>query len=382
MGRIAAATPVIWIGDRSYSIYLWHWPILVYGSHVFGHNGVTMAALVGLTLMVSAVAYHWIETPMRIEHGGSLNPKRPLRWLAVPGLGIALAGLALYLVPTLRGGTEAKVAERLIAAKSDFPNFTRPDCPGAWRQDPNNTCRFGNKSAAGPQVMLIGDSYAEHLFPGLDEAAARADWSLVLLLRSACPPLVEAFVLDPQKGVINTDCRRWLDAILERIDRDKPDLVLISTAGLISAPLADKSGDPINKSAALPLWQLGFTGFLERVKRSATSTVVIPGTPRGRFEDYDTCVSDTGGNHCGLPRMTALNRSAVVEVSARKVNGIEVFDLANRFCGPNVCYSVINGMIVYRDAGHHLTATFARTLDEPFQNVLRRISARSWHGQN
>ena len=67
VGRALAVRPMQWIGARSYSLYLWHWPFLVIAAEYFGHDlsGIQNTGLILLALAATAITYRLIENPVR-----------------------------------------------------------------------------------------------------------------------------------------------------------------------------------------------------------------------------------------------------------------------------------------------------------------------------
>lgn len=75
-------------------------------------------------------------------------------------------------------------------------------------------------------------------------------------------------------------------------------------------------------------------------------------------------------NQCPLPKQQAMRHSRLSSDIAGKIGNTTVMALDSRFCSENVCYSVRDGTIVYRDRNHHLTATFSRSLEPDFRQRL------------
>lgn len=125
---ILDSKPFVWLGERSYSIYLWHWPILVISRAAAPLLNPLINALIvtALSVLLAAVTYRWIENPMRqdgILHTlkGWLYPigKRPfaraVRWVAVFTI-ISAVIASVVLAPAKTSAQEA--VERGEAAKA------------------------------------------------------------------------------------------------------------------------------------------------------------------------------------------------------------------------------------------------------------------------
>ena len=84
----------------------------------------------------------------------------------------------------------------------------------------------------------------------------------------------------------------------------------------------------------------------------------------------------TGGteDQCPRTRLDAFNLGAPDIDVASRVPGVKTADLTDRFCGPNACYSIRNGMMVYRDRTHHITAAFSRGLAPDLEAILQEAA--------
>lgn len=379
-GRFArqlVSVPLLqWIGARSYSIYLWHWPIFLYGKSLMSNDVISTALLLVATLVVSGLAFHFVEMPLRYGRYSSRRTIKtqglvPICWLVG---GSALVGLSAFALvhgsPFIYGEQSVQLTQRILQAHGDTPRLSRPDCGQGWSNDPSISCLFGTRKPGRPVIALVGDSYAQHLFDGVDAAARNAGWSLLVFTRASCPP-VFGTVISEERGVPDAGCRDWLAAVLKRIESEKPDIVLVSSWEGAAARMANpKTGRPYLRQVSERAWEQGFSAFLKRLQDAGVAIVLIPSTPRGRFSDLEKCLTPSNTNQCALPRQKAMQYSQLTSALAKKMGGIRLLDLSNHFCSDNVCYSARDGAIVYRDRSHHLTATFSRTLKPEFRQLL------------
>ena len=88
--RLTGLPPVQWVGDVSYSLYLWHWPVFMFVPYITGVPSPAwlMVALVGLSLAIAGLSKRWIEDPFRTRRPGA-RVRRPA--VILSGLGVAAA---------------------------------------------------------------------------------------------------------------------------------------------------------------------------------------------------------------------------------------------------------------------------------------------------
>ncbi len=362
------APPLQWLGRLSYSIYLWHWPIIVMTPLMLPDNGSAKAVALALVLPVSALAYYLVENPLRRARW---TPPRPRLTIATGLAGSSvIAGLALMLtalLPSIGGTAQAHFQSLLMNTKLASPKLKR-NCRLGVVDGKIKPCVFGDKGSS-KVVALFGDSHAGHLFDGLDEAAKAKGWALQVFVKHACPPIdVEIFNLS--KRVLATDCTKWRDLVVDYFIATKPQLVVISSwTGLSRKMYVDASGAPVEESESLERWKNGFSRVLARLTEAGVNIAVIRNTPKNRRGNILDCIAQSGPDSCGTARQEAVMSSPPDVEVARRFSDVKVYDLTDHFCGRNVCQAVINGVIVYKDATH-VTSTFAKTLAGPLAKLL------------
>ena len=226
LGRLSALAPLQWIGRRSYSIYLWHWPILVFLAPALPPTVISTAAVLAAILATSALAFSWIEDPLR--HFGATDWRPLTRLAALLSASATVAACTLVVsAPTfLHGDKETQRIAKVMAAEADIPSLAKAGCRDN-REETDQACRYGAANGA-KRVVLFGDSYARALFDGMDAAARNAGWALQVSAKLNCPPILTQ-ARDRPRGVSDHDCERWRSAAIERLLKDPPDLVVITS---------------------------------------------------------------------------------------------------------------------------------------------------------
>lgn len=374
--RLVSLPVVQWLGARSYSIYLWHWPVLVFSGAVGSAHPLAVPLAIVAIVGVSAVAYASIEQPLRLGSRADGRKRNGLLAAAAAGLAFVLiAGGSGQLGPV---GRASALASQITQAVKDEPRLTRPDCAPDWHLDINATCLFGTRQAEHPRVVLVGDSFAQNLFDGLDEAARAAGWGLTVFFRASCP-VMSSVVFNHTTGKPDVGCRDWNKAILRRLEILRPDLVVLTSWEGAFQRMVDSGGAVIaDRGQAFEAWRSGVVSFLAKLDQLEIAYVVIPSTPRGRFAALESCTSGAGDNDCAMPRNLALRDSSLTLRALRSATTqhTRLVDLSDQFCSAHVCYSIRHGVIVYRDRSHHLTARFSLKLAPALAAILRDAGAR------
>ena len=208
-----AAPPLAALGRLSYSLYLWHWPVLVLARYGQGPDASVSARLValGFVLLLSYLSWRFIERPFIARR---LLPTRRAM-LAGAALAIA-AGLCLGEVLDLTGRGELPLAhlppDVLTLANGHFDRL-EGECPVPKQgADPVYPCRFGADRRP-PSLALWGNSYARMWVPALDGAGRRDDGAGVALIFSKCPPLLGFDVAAlPDCAVFNREALAYVAA--------------------------------------------------------------------------------------------------------------------------------------------------------------------------
>jgi peptidoglycan/LPS O-acetylase OafA/YrhL len=175
--KLISAPPLVWTGDISYSLYLWHWPLLVFSRLLFGDSVWLTVPVVIVAFALAALSRRYIEQPF-LE-------KCPRRLWLLAGGAMAISIISALLIFSARGLPQRfNAAEQAaFAATEDFsPDRKRCHLAQNTRRDYRDTCVFGQV----PAMAIWGDS------EGVELARAVADQGVAVrqITASACPPSV------------------------------------------------------------------------------------------------------------------------------------------------------------------------------------------------
>ena len=395
--------PVQWVGDVSYSIYLWHWPLLILTPFLLDRqlSNPVKLVLIALTLILAALSKRFVEDPVR--QGPFLSRERPRKTALV----MVVATLPVLLGVTFalnglkdRQATDQRAADRLVASN--------PPCLGAASRDPQNqpcvnpklknvvipspssvkfqevatgenrnknlcinglqkqdgvsVCGLGVRpSKAKRQAALIGDSHAAQWRPAFSDLGKERDWYIASMTESGCDFTTVSQVRSPQDPEAcaqwKRDIPKWLAAHPE-----------VSTVFFSQVATGQRREIASYKKA--------WAGLPSSVKQ----IVVIRDNPKTSDTSLD-CIERAIGNGQQAGKACANRRSQVLRsdsaaVAASQLGGrkYRTVDLTDYYCDRKRCYPVIGGVLVYAD-GNHQSPQWNQTL-APF--ALRAIEEDGW----
>lgn len=357
--RLLRARPAQAMGRLSYSLYLWHWPVLVIGQQLLAHNSVSIRlGWIAVAGLIAAITYAAIESPIRLQ---------PFL-IARSGLTLGLAALVAILCVGATGARltvlrRSELFRKYDRVAQDIPGVYRKGCAPA-RPDPHPTmCFFGEVTRPQSTVVLFGDSHAAAWFPALQQIADAQHWRLATIVKPGCTPF--NMKVDPQMYPV---CEKWRRAAIEEIEALRPELVIVTS----SSRAVEADGKFL---ADMRVWEQGARDTFAALARQRVKVRFIRDTP---FADYDVpaCLAQAewdGHTQCPAPASAvALSPGvyAAEERAARGFGNVKFLDLSDRMCGPDRCYFEVGGQVIYRDEDH-LTASFIRTLGAVLFQRLR-----------
>jgi hypothetical protein len=358
-GGLLRIRPLRWLGDCSYSVYLWHWPLLIFGSVIYPRKSVAVTAIaVGLTLLLGWLSYRWIELPFKQGLLPNWSPRRLVS--GALGFCLAVAAAAHFLG---RHEIDADQARYRIAA--EWPAATSSGCLALFDAIDQPACEFG-ATAPRATVVLFGDSHSMQWFSPLTALAIKNSWRLIVLAKANCPSadlVVEYYVTRTEY----TNCTLWREKMFQRIQATKPDLVLLANS-------SGQRGIPIDR------WKQGLASTMRQLKASGATVAYVRDTPFANF-DVPTCLARAqwrGMSHerlCTFPLADEQIRYGAMsdaEAAVVKESGGEYLDFPSRICARPECPTEQDGIIMFKDR-NHITEAFAMKLMSELEGPLQRL---------
>jgi len=334
LGKLLSTERFVSLGELSFTIYLWHWPILIAFHHILGTTELTL--IEGLTVMALALAAsfftnRFVERPLLAKREQANS--RALLVVTTFAAAVFVFGVAtqrtLAMVARWQGppaksltptaDTQAQVS--IPFATFVTSNYDRPYAINHCLEGP--ICKFGATDAK-RTVALVGESHAAQWQPALEWIANKRGFRLVTVLTN--------------------------QHTLEEILKIAPEVVVTTST---STPIyGTKGGAEKVPDAHVELWS--------ELSKHGIKILAIRDNPRFNFYQ-NACV----WNHrkdaqvCGLKRNKIFSDGRPAKSLEGKIPGLRTVDLTDLFCGPEICPAVHDDQLIYYDR-HHFTASYMK----------------------
>lgn len=330
---------VQWIGDVSYPLYLWHWPVLVLPLYVLNAplSSVQRLLCIGLTFALAGLTHRFVENPFR-------HARAPFR------MAISVAMVATLVATSLGFGISFSSAQNLkingIVGSSSLQKITRTPviyadgCQVGKTATSSPPCVYGNIHGA-KTIVLFGDSHAAQWFPTLNAIAIKNDLKLVVLTKSSCPAV--SVQLPDQGAFRNAPCQMWRENSLLRIKKLHPWAVFMSSF--------DHYKPATSVSNPASWWRQGMAVTVDRVRAITSHAILLQDTPWPN-RDIPSCLSQKTVQSC-----TTSRPASQPWISQSFSKTASVIDPVDWFC-KQTCPALLGGIVVYRDSTH-MTVDFA-----------------------
>ncbi len=372
---ILALRPFQWLGKISYSMYLWHWPVLVLAAGWAGHDlslAHNLLLMLG-ALALSALTYVLVEDPMRSLD--ILKRRAPRVSVAFGATMVAIAvGLSSFMMNANAIPEEVIVDDitfeipstgAVLQAVADGANVTTwPEQPGRIRNPAyskecdvtradttSSMCVHGDPEASRTMV-IFGDSHGAMWIPSFDQVGTIAGWRVVQLTKPGCQvPDYPAYSRQMRREY--TECAEYREWAIQQIGQIQPDMLVITSAR--QGVIPTENGEPTEDEAAIEAaWASGLGLVLDRVVQASERTIVLGDMAYPDGPGLD-CLTDNPNNvqACNSPRDEAVFADHnAMEAQVAVEHGAEFVDVIPFFCTDLTCPAVVGGLTTHRDAKH------------------------------
>ena len=378
--RILGSPVPRFIGRISYSLYLWHWPVLVFARMIAGGDLPLPAkfALLGGSVALATASWFFVERPLRrLTSIGARGFVPALMAAATAGIALAGIGVAFYLLH----GVPSRLPASVQALEADAQTVSSQPCSigmRALRNYDSKACMFGH---ARQRIILWGDSFADALRPGLMDFAARHRMAVHQVAQAGCPPLPTFYLLNVD-GLPSRACIQGSQATLRAILTDKSVglVVLHSTWDLYMAERGiDVDGRPVFERARVAAAEAAaLSELVNDLTAHGLPVLIIGSVPMFQVSPMH-CMGRArilGRNPSGCATMSRAQADAQLAYSNRMIqsvasrhSNVRAFLPQDVICGTRQCDVVIGGHLIYRDR-HHLDSVGARIVGRAVENVL------------
>ena len=386
LGRTA---PVAFLGRISYSLYLWHWPIVVLLPLATRHPLTTVekAAVLVVSVVLAAVTTLLIEEPLRFS--AWMRAVRPRR-VAVLALVATAAVLALGAGSLVSLDRQEARAEAVAAAVLD----DAPECFGAaalissatpcvdpelasvrvpsaaqvvkdddnrpecWSSNSSefNVCQLGPETGYTKRLLAIGDSHNNVLVGTYEKIAEAKNWRIDVAGHISCYWTTAVQASASQE--LTDQCNAWKSAASAYVAAQTDLSAVVVTHSTTNSEVLPVEGEPLEQTVVD-----GMVDAWSAADAAGVPVLAIADNPRAR-DDVVACVALMEGDtttECDRTRTNALKYfDGQAEALERHGDGA-LIDMNDLICTGETCPAVIGGVVVYRDPTH-LTGTFARTM--------------------
>jgi hypothetical protein len=363
---ILAARPAQYLGDISYSIYLWHWPIIVFAGH-HARGGMSLPSgltLIAATIVISHISKRFLEDPVRYAQ---IDPRKALACAASFALCCVIGAAAMYhhfapQVIEVHAASPSYPGARAFLAGADVPDVDAPipplvflkqdkaevykdDCHLSRKRSALTPCRYGPE--AGAKVVLMGDSHAANWAPALISQASEMGWHLEIHTKSACPVL-RGTVIEPRGPYLA--CKTWGENLLRSLQASPPDLVVFAHSRFYK--LEETNGRESRKEAT------AIAGVWRELLALGSKVVAIRDTPKLPFQPGECLARNP---NCYAEQSEVLGDDDPILMAHGLMPEVPVIDMTDAVCQNGKCPMVVGNVVVWRDLSH-LTASYSRTV--------------------
>jgi peptidoglycan/LPS O-acetylase OafA/YrhL len=406
--RALGVRPMRVVGDWSYSLYLWHWPVLIIAERKLGHGlGFWRTVVcVAVVFVLSALTFRYVEQPFRSPKRFPVRRALTLYPAAVAIVAVGAVGghyyseyssgalgdnpaisltnfgvkdpskfklakdktVALVQASVIAGrhhmAIPSKLEPDILTVRDDEPDVGACD----YEHDSRELCPRGDPSAD-RSIVVFGNSHARMWIPAFDRIGKELGYRTYYFVKPNCgASLVSVGELVPGSPLW-PECDDFRSWALDQVATLDPDLVVVASSGP-NPVLYDKDGAKIPREGIADATREGYVDLFTQLSTTAQHTVLLRDVPKS-VDLPDECLTKKGNDlgDCLFTPLPASVSDADISVDAADSTGTDVVDPTQWICWDGSCPAVIGDVLPYRDRGH-LTTIYAASLSDELVKAL------------
>ncbi|WP_427129886.1 acyltransferase family protein [Pseudarthrobacter sp. S9] len=384
--RFLTWKPLVALGDNSYALYLWHWPLLVLalaGAGITSPNLLQGLCIVAASIVLAVLTTRFVEKPLRDWHWPERRAWRTA--VVIVACGALLAGPvsvwqsqllaeeaaaasqpkeltpgAAALAPENAGRPtpDAKIIPAPAAMKNEWADIDGLCADGNVPSDPllQGCLQNSRPDAVSKRIVVLGDSHAQQYMAALGPIAKSHGWEVITLLKGNCRFGGESPDRDAECNAFNKASAQYV------LDHHPGAVFTVASLTLKDAPFETE----------VPQYLEGIKPFTD----AGMEVVGIRDNPRFGI-NMPECVQKNGPDapQCNVPLQESLAGSSPLEAYRGKVAGLHLMDMSDFICAGGTCPAVVGNVYVYKD-DNHLTKTYVQTMIPMFEQSL--LESTGW----
>lgn len=382
---LLSTKPFGWLGSLSYSLYLWHWPVIVFFLYFFPNASWQMLlGAAAVSLLPAYASYRFLENPIRSS--GTVQ-RHPLQGISI-GIAATAITIAVFMVvdrgiyntlahevdidvavahgqsgrdPFATGPTSGAVRPSVVNAQGDTPAHY-DECILDQYATEARAClidaagSLSTKAADANRYVLLGDSHAQQWAPLVTALAMDRALSVEMITKIGCPA-ASVTVFSDQLNRTYRECDDWRESAFERLeDEPPPRAIFIGTLNHFGVPYADLSA--------------GWSSTLARLKKLGVPLYYFIDTPYPNF-NVPECISArlSDWSECAFSPKEAFEPDPLAQqIASGNEIGVRALNFNSLLCPQpdgrhreSDCPAVRGGVLLYRD-NSHLTGTAVESM--------------------
>jgi len=383
--RILSSRPLRYLGDLSYALYLWHWPVLILYLVTRDQEAVGLRgglAIVGVSLVLAVLTHHLVEEPLR---RASMSDRTRARGAAAGLVLVLLAAGAWQWETTSRASSgpavvgdeahpgamamrfgltdvpgEAPLLPPLVTAQDDWSRIEQWNCAPLSRLPENSACVLPPVDPAVPpskRVVVVGDSHVQQFTAAMVPWAHARNVELTAMIHGACPysTASEVYPGDPV-------CLNFTDAVAGELADLHPDAVITLATRDVTTAMTEQTPP-------------GFVDRWRELDALGIPVIALRDNPRHEpgFSPAE-CLQQAGrgSDACSLDRAALYSPVPPWEQIPDLPPNVSFLDYTDYFCGPQTCPAEAGNVLLYLDF-NHITATYMASLAPVVGEDLDRL---------